>query len=182
MGRSAYHRFFEGYTEEKMLGDDGKLHTKRTYRDFLYVPRLTRNQYILRAVCLTGLYLGGAVLLILGAAQRAACNSVWYTAVGLGLSLLCLVIEAIPLFACLTAPRKQTVYQYKAGHRTCVLWARLASGAIALTCLLSLIATVVNHETLGLPLMLLALSCACEATVGIIESTIPYERQQNPNA
>ncbi len=182
MGRNAYHRFFEGYTEEKMPGDDGKMHTKRTYRDFLYVPKLTRIQRGLRTAGLISLYIGGAVLLVLGASQRTACNSAWYTAIGLGLSLLCLVIEAIPLFACLTAPKQQTVYQYKSGHRTCVLWARLAAGAIAFTCLMSVIAGVVNGETSGLPCVLFALSCICEAAVGVIESAIPYEKQHNPNA
>ena len=182
MGRDAYHRFFEGYTEEKLPGDDGRLHTKRTYRDFLYAPKLTSAQRILRMAGLGALYLGGAVLLVLGAAQRAACNTAWYTVIGLGLSLICLVIEAIPLFTCLTAPAQQTVYQYKAGHRTCVLWARITAGAAALTTVLALIATLVSGETIGLPVLLFALACGCEVAVGLIESAIPYEKQHNPNA
>ena len=182
MGRDTYHRFFEGYTEEKVPGDDGKLHTKRVYRDFLYVPRLTRAERAMRLLGYPLLYLAGISLFISGATREAACNTAWYAALATGLSLVCAVIEAVPLFCCAFGPEEQTVYQFRSGHRTCVLWARITAGAMALTAVLALIATLLGGDGAWVPLLLFALACACEAAVGVLESRVAYEKRTNPNA
>ena len=182
MGRDAYHRFYEGYTEEKIPGDDGKLHTRRTYRDFYYAPVLTKAQRSLRMIGYPLLFLGGVLLLGLGAVQKAGCNTAWYVALATGLSLVSAVVEAIPLFTCAMGKEKQTVYQFRSGHRTCILWARITAGIMALTALLAVLATLLAGDGAWLPPALFALACGCEALVGVLEDRVAYEKQHNPNA
>ncbi|MGN1019732.1 MAG: hypothetical protein ACI4O7_05110 [Aristaeellaceae bacterium] len=182
MRKGFFSRFYEGWTEERLPGDDGRLHTRRTYRDWWYVPRLTPIQRRLRAAGYTALYLGGVALFILAAAQPCPCNSTGWVAVIMSLALVSAVIEAIPLFTCAFGKEKQTVYQLRSGHRTCILWGRITAGLMALTTLAALIAALLAGGGGLLPVLLFAIACGCEAAIGLIESRVAYDRQTNPNA
>ncbi|MDD7174151.1 MAG: hypothetical protein PUH70_03635 [Clostridiales bacterium] len=182
MGKSFFQRYFEDYTEEKIPGSDGKMHITRTYRGFWYAPQLTQGQRILRAVAYLLLYAGGLALFILGAMRPCACNVAWYVAIATGLSLFSVLIELIPLCGCALGKAEQTVYQYRSGHRTCVLWARITAGCMASTALLAILATLLAGETIGAAVLLFALGALCEAAVGEAESRVPYERRHNAKA
>ena len=109
MAGGFFRRYFQDYTEDRRPGEDGRMHTSRVYRGFLYAPVLTPRQRVLRGILLPLLVLGGGIVFILGAAQRAICNTLWYTALGTGASLIALLLCVIPLFQCVLAPKEQTV-------------------------------------------------------------------------
>lgn len=114
--------------------------------------------------------------------QRAVCNTLWYTALTTGASLIALLLAVIPLFQCVLAPREQTIYQYRTGHKALVLLSRVCAGCMALTALLALLGTLLAGDRALSPALLFALSALCEAATGEIERRIPYERKTNPNA
>lgn len=182
MVKGFFHRFYEDYTEQRLPDADGKLHTQRTYKGFFYCPRLTRLQRLLRATACCILYGGGMSFFIAGAASRAVCNTVWYVALTTGLALICGLIELIPLCCCAFGKAEQTVYQYRSGHCTCVRWSGITAGAMALTALLALIATLTAGEAVGTPVRLFALACLLEAAIWLIEARVAYDRKCNPNA
>lgn len=182
MAGGFFRRYFQDYTEERRPGEDGKMHTSRVYRGFLYAPALTPRQWVLRGTLLPLLVLGGGIVFILGAAQRAVCNTLWYTALATGASLIALLLCVIPLFQCVLAPMEQTVYQYRAGHRALVLLARIGAGCSALTALLALLGTLLGGDGRWLPALCFALCALMQAAAGEIERRIPYARKTNPNA
>ena len=182
MAGGFFRRYFQDFTEDRRPGEDGKMHTSRVYRGFLYAPRLAPWQRAARGVLLPLLTLGGGVLFILGAMQRAVCNTLWYTALTTGASLIVLLLAVIPLFQCVLAPREQAIYQYRTGHKALVLLSRVCAGCMALTALLALLGTLLAGDRALSPALLFALSALCEAATGEIERRIPYERKTNPNA
>ena len=182
MAGGFFRRYFQDFTEDRRPGEDGRMHTSRVYRGFLYAPRLAPRQRAARGVLLPLLTLGGGVLFILGAMRPCACNVAWYVAIATGLSLFSVLIELIPLCGCALGKAEQTVYQYRSGHRTCVLWARITAGCMASTALLAILATLLAGETIGAAVLLFALGALCEAAVGEAESRVPYERRHNAKA
>ena len=110
--------------------------------------------------------------------QRTACNVAWYVALWTGLSLFGALIGLIPLLGCAFGRAQQTVYQYRSGHRTCVLWTRITAGCMAATALLALLA----GEAPGRAVLLFALAGLCQAAVAAAESRVPYERRHNADA
>ena len=52
MAGGFFRRFFEDYTEDRRPGGDGRLHTERVYRGFLYAPELTTGQRVRQGVVL----------------------------------------------------------------------------------------------------------------------------------
>ena len=91
MAGGFFRRYFQDYTEDRRPVEDGRMQTSRVYRGFLYAPRLAPRQRAARGVLLPLLTLGGGVLFILGAMQRAVCNTLWYTALTTGASLIALL-------------------------------------------------------------------------------------------
>lgn len=183
MGRGFFRRFFEDYTEERLPGDDGKLHTRRVYRGWWYAPRLSRAQRVLRAALYLLLFGGGVALFMLGAMQPSGSNRAWYVALSTGLVLFSALIEVIPLLGCIFGKPRQTVYQYRSGSKTCVLWARITAGLMALTAVLTLLFFALSREAAAVDAALFfAGACACEAAVGLLESHVAYDRCHNPDA
>ena len=176
-----FSRYFDGYTEEKRPGDDGKMHTVRVYRGFWYVPALSDIQRWLRCVGYLVLYATGGALFFAGAARREIANSTSYVGLATGLSLFALLIEAIPLMGCAFGKARQTSYQYRSGSKACILWARITAGAMALTAALALLAEVLG-KGIGLAPLLFALGSLCEAGIGLVESKIEYHTEHNENA
>lgn len=176
-----FSRYFEGYSEEKRPGDDGKLHTVRTYRGFWYVPGLSKAQRGLRCLGYLALYAAGAGLFLAGASRREIANSTSYVGLATGLSLFALLIEAIPLAGCAFGKERQTAYQYRSGSKTCILWARITAGAMAVTGVLALLAGLLGGEA-GIAPLLFVLGAACEAGIGLVESRIDYYTEHNENA
>lgn len=182
MAKGFFGRYFEDYTEERIPGSDGKMHTLRVYRGWWYVPRLTKAQRVLRAVVYLLLYGCGLALFVMGALQRSGCNSCWFVALPTGLVLFSLLIELIPLLGCALGKARQTVYQYRSGSKTCVLWAKITAGLMALTTALALLYFPLAHEPVGKTVAYFALACVCEAAVGLMEGRVIYDRQYNADA
>lgn len=176
-----FSRYFEGYAEEKRPGDDGKLHTERIYRGFWYVPALSATRRALRCVGYLSLYAAGGALFLAGASQREAANSTSYVGFATGLGLFALLIEAIPLMGCAFGKERQTSYQYRSGSKTCILWARITAGTMALTAALALLAGLLGGKV-GFAPLYFALGSLCQAGIGLVESKIDYHMEHNENA
>ena len=158
------------------------MHTSRVYRGFLYAPALTPRLRVLRGLLLPLLMLGGGVVFILGAVQRVHCNTLWYTALATGASLIAMLLSVIPLFQCVLAPMEQTVYQYRAGHCALVLLARIGACCSALTAALALLGTLLGGDGCFMPALCFALCALMQAAAGETEHRVPYARKTNPNA
>ena len=151
-----FSRYFEGYSEEKRPGDDGRMHTVRTYRGFWYAPALSGPQRVLRCAGYLALYAAGV-------------------------SLFALLIQVIPLVGCVFGKARQTVYQYRSGSKTCILWSCITAGVMALTAVLALLAGLLG-DGIGFAPLLFALGSLCEAGIGLAESRIEYRTEHNENA
>ena len=177
-----FSRYFEGYTEEKRPGEDGRMHTVRTYRGFWYVPALSGPRRVLRCAGYLALYAAGAAFFLAGASRREIANSTSYVGLATGVSLFALVIQIIPLAGCAFGKARQTAYQYRSGSKTCILWARrITAGAMALTAALALLAGLLEDGIRFAPL-LFALGSLSEAGIGLAESRIEYYTEHNENA
>lgn len=176
-----FSRYFEGYSEDKRPGDDGKLHTVRVYRGFWYVPALSTVQRRLRCVGYLALYIAGGALFLAGAARREIANSTSYVGLATGLGLFALLIEVIPLMGCAFGNARQTSYQYRSGSKACILWAGITAGAMALTAALALLAELVGRG-IGLAPLFFVLGSLCEAGIALVERKIEYHTEHNENA
>ena len=176
-----FSRYFEGYSEEKRPGDDGRMHTVRTYRGFWYVPALSGPQRVLRCAGYLALYAAGAAFFLAGASRREIANSTSYVGLATGVSLFALLIQVIPLVGCAFGKARQTVYQYRSGSKTCILWSRITAGVMALTAVLALLAGLLG-DGIGFAPLLFALGSLFEAGIGLTESRIEYRTEHNENA
>lgn len=181
MSRRFFQRYFEDFTEERVPDAQGKLRRSLIYRGFYFVPRLTGGRYALRAVALVLLYALGAAAFVYAASREAVCNKAWYVALSTGLSLIGLVMLALPLFSCAFGGKRQTVYQFRSGSRRCVRWSLIAAGMMALTALLAAFSCLsAGAGAYPAPLFLAGAALIC--AIGALENRVVYERAHNPAA
>ncbi len=110
----AYHRFFEGYREQEVVDERGKVHIQRIYCGVWYSRDLTRGQNLrqnLVYVLLWLLALAGAVFL---ASRDYPINRTWYAALCQLLSVVGMAWVFGGFFRSWTSPRQMTVADYKA--------------------------------------------------------------------
>lgn len=109
----AYHRFFEGYSEFKKVGQNGKVRIERVYTGIWYTPDLSRGQLILRKCIYLACWIISAVLLIFCATRRIGVNMAWYCVAVQVITIVGLAWAAIGILNYLIAPKRQTVFEWR---------------------------------------------------------------------
>lgn len=183
--KNFYHRYFEGYTEEKVLVEGGRgAHIQRTYTGFYYHAQLTSGQrWGVRALYLF-LYLASAALFVFAASRPVPCNSTWYCVVPDAVVLFSMVWLVLPFCSYLVAGERLTVYEYKSTSRRLIKFSRIIAAALGVGALLVALATVLvgGDRVEGFRCAFWFLLAAVPmAAIFLIERQIIYEQLTNPN-
>jgi hypothetical protein len=180
---ASYHRHFEGYTETRGTGSDGKRKIVRVYTGAYYAQALSDKRRKQNRLLFAALYLGAAALFVLCASARIPSNAAWYLAVAQALSFFSLFWMLYVLIQYLTAPAKMEVGHYRATSGPIMKSSRTAAVTLGLLALMTLGNALLLPGQGLLSGFLCATGYACSATavfmVGRIESRIAYNRTRS---
>lgn len=109
----AYHRFFEGYAERKVVGPDGKTRIERFFVGDTHKHRMTDSRWVGLKLLYLILYLLCAASFILITARKAPGNFLWYVQVGEAIGALSLLALLYMLIQYLSSPRVLDLHTYK---------------------------------------------------------------------
>lgn len=128
--RFAYHKNFEGWTEVKRVGLNGKVGIERVYTGKYYEPALEmRHRIELRLLYLL-LIAGSTALYAFTATRTAYCNNAFYVGIFQGLTaVLMLWVIYVMLFYAFT-PGKMTIGDYNTIHKP--MYRSALSGALSM--------------------------------------------------
>ena len=139
MYRTAYHRFFEGYSEVLEEDERGRRHIRRVYTGKYYEPvssparrTVIKAGYSAAAIC-------SDVLVLLAGAKDTAANRTPIANLPFMLSLAALFWVCASVLTYLFTKRRMTIHEYKSSSRSVkrsTLAASIALSASALTALL----------------------------------------------
>ena len=109
MRRSAYHRFFAGYSEMRENGDHGKI--LRKYVGKYYLRCCDDKQMILTKVLYCLLFIGSAAVYLVSIAGKKQVNTVLYVVLPQMISIISLLVTGVHVAKCLMAPKKMKIDQ-----------------------------------------------------------------------
>lgn len=131
-----YHKYFQGYTEIRSVGKNGRINVERRYTAPWIQHQLdsrcwvlTKAAYILGVLVCTILYLWALV-------QRVPSNSAAIAAAPGMLTGILLVLMWMSVCTYVSAPRKMTLWQYQSGKKKVELFTRLTAVGIVLTAIM----------------------------------------------
>lgn len=175
---SAYHRFFEDYSEYYERDEQGKLQLKRVYTGEYYCRELSKKQCLTLKLALGLIWLLTVAIFIFCASRPYAANSSWYVvAVQVG-GIVGLVWMAFGLFNYFTVPQKMTVGDWKSASE------KLKNGSIctAIFSSLSVIMTLLHRclndggSTYVICVVGFAVCCGLAVLENRLENRTPYRR------
>ncbi len=186
--RSAFHDYFDGYTEimEPAATKRG-FKVRRVYTAHYYRASLTDRQWLLRKVLYCTLYLLSAAALGLAAWQDTPCNYVWYCTMPQAMTLGLLALLLVSLINYAAAPRDLKLRDFKQGVRRVQLYSLLTAAGAALTAL-GAAAAILRYRAVTQPLgaalvlsgcLICAAACFC---VNRLEGKVEYAVVSNPAA
>lgn len=110
---SFYHRYFEGYTEAKVQGKNGRKKIMRVYTGQYYSQNLSDRKWKENKIFFLFLYLTAVVLFIFFAAINKDNNKIWFTELSETLVFLAFFWMLYVILNYLAAPRNMTINQYR---------------------------------------------------------------------
>lgn len=109
-----YHKYFEGYEENKVLNRNGKgTHIEYTYVGYYFRQGIRSFSRLLLRILYILMGLAAAGCLLFSSTRRAHCNQMPYMVVLQALTLLAFVWFAWVLIYYVCAPQEMTIYKYK---------------------------------------------------------------------
>ena len=173
----AYHREFEGYAEREVPGEKGRTKIERIYVGNYYELDATDQRRRLLKWTHIVFSLGAWVFFLMGATARVAANFSRLTAFFQAIQVLTMVWLLIVGVRNLLTPPRMRVRQYKDSSCAVLLWTRIAAVCAGVSCLLTLIFTLIHtREGLGAGLL-----CALYHALAAVLVMLSYyiEAQQN---
>lgn len=180
--KNFYHRYFEGYQEEKYPDKNGKMRITRTYTGFFYEADLTGGQKTGIRIGYLFSYLLSCCLLIAGASLRIPCNMVWYCGLVTGISLLGYAILAVPMLGYLFRASQLTIYEYCATSKQVIRFCRWTSWAVGILTLLGIGNLIIVREQAGkqiLALTMFAGAAVLLTGIWFVETHLTYKELYN---
>lgn len=169
-----YRRHFEGFSEVKARGADGKIRTRRVYTGVYHRARLSDRQITLHRLAYAALWLIAVALFFFAATRPAESNTVVYVTALQGLCVVTLGWLMWALYNILTAGRDMTLgeYRYVDMVKRAALFSAAALGLTALGTLIYLLAHPGGSPLCTLWFLLCALCCL---GIYLMESRVTYD-------
>ena len=135
----AYHRFFEGYKEQEVVDERGKVHIQRIYCGVWYERELSRGQNLRQNLCYLLLWLLALAASLFLASRNYPINLTWYGALVQLLSLIGMAWVFGGFFRSWTSPRRMTIADYKGSSMAIRRGSLLCVAVLALSAALALV-------------------------------------------
>ncbi len=110
--KSAYHRYFEGYTENVIYNKRGRKRIQRIYTEDYYKQDRTQIRWILNKALYALLYLFSAGSFAVSALADFTGNHMWYITLPEAFCVFFMARTGLTLVNYVFAPRKMTVGKY----------------------------------------------------------------------
>lgn len=182
----SYHRYFEGYTEKRIVTPDGRERIERVYTGTWYRQDLSGARYVLLRCAYLLLLLAMTGTVALAGWAQGSGGRAFYTVIPemATLGLLCYVLYIL-LVSYFFAPRRMTAHDYKASSVALKTASRLLCAAFALdaaAALLDMLCRQPGHTYVSVPLTVACFlaGAGLGAVMGAIERRVPYVQEDNP--
>ena len=182
----SYHRFFEGYSEQKVLGENGKrTRILRVYVGDYYKRSCTDPAWIFVKIAYILLFAAAVAAYIFALALPVGSNRAWYAALPGLCSVVPLMLLFAKLMACTVTKRNMVIYDYKHVFGRVFRRSVIAAGFLAATLLAKIV-----YILLVFPVDLGAEAVSCFGcllgaglilTIGLLERNASYETVKNKN-
>jgi hypothetical protein len=181
----AYHRFFEGHSEEVIRNKSGKrAGIVRVYVGEYYSRKCSDREYLLAKATYVFLYCVAAIAYLFALTRPTESNMVWYTAVPGLLSVVPMILLFVKTVNCTMAKRRMKAYEYKVFKKLFLLCV-ITAGFLCVTALMVLLFIILNSPAdTGkefVPCIFCILGACMILAIGIVERRARYERLENPN-
>ena len=169
-----YRRHFEGWSEVKEKGEDGRVRTRRVYTGVYHRARLSDRQSRLLRAAYALLWLAAAALFLFAATRPTPSNTVVYVTALQGLCVALLGWLMWALYNYVTAGRNMTLGEYH--YVGMVKRAALCSAAaLGLTALGTLAYRLIHPDGQLLCAALFLLGALCCLGIRLAESRVAYD-------
>ena len=180
----SYHRFFEGYSEQRVLGEDGKrAQILRVYVGEYYRRVCSDATWIGIKIAYMALFVLGFATYIYALVLPIGSNQVWYVAVPGLCSVVPLLLLFSKLAACVVAKRTMVIYERKHVFGRVFRRSMIVVGFLGATLLMKLLYVILSWSAVGAGEMNSCLGCliAVGAILGIalLERHACYETLGN---
>lgn len=180
-----YHSQFEGYSERYEWDEQGKKKLVRVYTGEYYRPAQTLSQQRLFAVLRVLLFLAGTALFLIGAAQPAVCNGVFYVTLFQALTVAALAFVLMGICSHLLVRGDFTLPAFNHGPARLKRWSLLGSLAL-FAAVFAAVAAALTAEPFDLRSLLSAglflAAGACLLGLNRLEASVRYDYIENPVA
>lgn len=174
----SYHKFFEDWAELRRLDENGKIHVERVYVGKYYRSPLTIGQRIARQLLYVFLYGLSIALFVIGGIRDIPVNHSLIPSLFVAICIFPLAWLILPLFRNLTMPKEMIIRQYRAASLDLIRISGIASGALAVAALVTLLFLVTGkgwlRETVGCALCYLVAAGLLFA-LRFLEQRLKYE-------
>lgn len=177
-----YHRYFEGYSETKVLAPNGRSKIVREYVGEYYTRKGSDRMWILSKIAYIVIFLAAAFFYVYALTREAAVNHVWYAALPGLLSAIPAVLLFVTLISCTISSRKLTSYGFSLFGRL-ILLCLITGGLIflyAVSCIIFMILNPSLASGTRLPLVMALIAAVIFASIAFIEYRTGYDKITNP--
>lgn len=181
----AYHKYWQGYSEKKVLLPNGKTKIERQYTAPWKQHVLSGKGWVSVKAAYFLLTAASIALYLLATTRDTSGNRCWYVALaGLpaGFTLFLLLVMTVNY---ITNPRKMTLWEYSSARRRLLLISPIAAGLLLLTAVNNTLYVILSAEAARGELLCvaaLALSSAAAFALFLIERKLSYTDVKNDNA
>ncbi len=174
-----YHRYFEDYSERRVVGADGKRRIERSYTGRWYERACTPQQWVLTKLLYPLVCLAALAAFYLPYCLPLAVNRSLLVGAPCMLSAVGAVFLLLTLLWCVTAKRRMTSYEYRSGFhrlpRLCLILAAVMA-LCALLAALVLLRSVPGSAAEWSPVLGSAAGAALLAALARFEKRAEYLR------
>jgi hypothetical protein len=172
----AYHRYFAGYTETKIVQEDGKTVIERVYTGTYYKRQLEGKNMLILKLAYLALAIAAAVLFAVNALKRVELNFQWYIALLETMAVVAIFWELIASVNYLISPETMTRYEFKISSCSIKRATAFAAAVLSALCVVSIVFEILTscasdgeHIAYAARYLVAAL---CSLTVNILESRL----------
>lgn len=168
-GSKAYNRFFEGYEERLIPGENGKRdRIERIYKGAYYYQSLSDKKWVFLKMLFPVLYFASVGAFIAAALPASPLNTAWYVTILQAVCVLLYFWLFCILCSHVVSDRNMTISKYK---RACKPFLKVAKGllyVLVFTMAFSIINGILIHESLQNTMLVALYYLAAEVFVFIM--------------
>jgi hypothetical protein len=181
----SYHTFFQGYSEQKRIGEKGGYHIDRLYTAEYLAYTNDKKKWLINKAVYTFLYIMAVALTIMSLSIRSACNEATYVTIPSICQILTMVVMFIWVVNYAIAPMKMTLGIYATGPKRVKTFA-LVAGCCGSVSLFAMIFYFLRHtarvDSLCFKTLIFeAVSVLCMFSLYFLEKSKKYESIKNKN-